>query len=127
MIANVFVIVRVSSLRVIGILHVGELLCTRSLTCDGTVAESLAIDEWFRVSDHRSQRLGNTSLHAFSGSFLVKRRHPLAVLLLPDRRGDNLPSLLLAAAGCILGRRIGHNGRVLIEPEIEKSDNGKSC
>jgi hypothetical protein len=62
---------------------------------------------------------GNSALH-ISRSFLVERRHPFAALLLPHRSGDNLPRLLLAAAGCILGRRIGHDDRIFIEPEIRK-------
>jgi hypothetical protein len=65
-------------------------------------------------------RAGRTALHTLSGSFLVEGRHPFAVLLLPNRTGDNFPSLFLAAAGCILGRSIGHDDRVFIEPHIGK-------
>jgi hypothetical protein len=66
------------------------------------------------------QRLGIAYLHAFGRSFLVKGRHPFALLLLPDGRGDNTSGLLLAAAGCILGRGIGHHGRIFIQPKIGK-------
>jgi hypothetical protein len=48
----------------------------------------------------------------------VEWRQPFAAFLLPDRRGENLPRLLFAFAGCVLRRRVGHDDRVFIEPHI---------